>query len=292
MPQLADKARQLEDLGYAALLLPDHLESPLAPLPALAAVAEVTSRIHLGTLVLAADLRNPAILAKDLATIDLLSDHRFELGIGAGWLPSDYLASGIDFEAPSIRIARLEEQVRLLRSLTSGQPVHHEGHFYRSETNEEQAKVLQADIPILMAGGGKKVLTAAARNADIIGVNVPISKGVLGAEAIAEATDQATDERIRWIKDAAGDRFDEIELSVSPLAIVTDQQHEVAARIGTQFGQSAEHILTSPLFLIGPVDQLIDQVVERRARFGFSYLTITGGGEETFAPVVSALTGH
>ncbi|HEY3139948.1 MAG TPA: TIGR03621 family F420-dependent LLM class oxidoreductase [Acidimicrobiales bacterium] len=286
----ADKARELEELGYSTVTLPDHLDSAFAPLLGLMAAADATSRLRLGTMVMAADLRHPAVLAKETATLALLSDNRFELGLGAGWDASDYAAAGLTFDRPAVRIARLAEHVSILRSLWAGEDGDHDGKHLHATVNAAAAATCKASIPLLIGGGGRRVLSFAAQHADIVGVNVPIPDGAFTAAAVATATTDATRERIGWIEEAAGDRFARIELSIAPLAVVTDNRSAALATLASRFGQSTDHVAASPLFLIGSLDKITEDIQQRREHYGFSYIVFTGGSEQALGRLVQTLT--
>jgi probable F420-dependent oxidoreductase len=287
----ADKVRGLEDLGYSVVTLTDHADAPYAALVGLAAAAGATSRLRVGTMVTAADLRYPFMLAKEAATLAMLSDGRFELGIGAGWDADDYAATGLTFDRPGRRIERLAEYVSILRRLWSGDALDHDGEHWHARVTESAAATCKASVPLLIGGGGRRVLSLAAEQADIVGVNVPIPGGAFGADAVAAATRQATLERIGWIRAAAGARFDEIELSIAPLTVVTDDRAATIEAVAARFGQPPEHVAASPLFLIGSAASIADDLESRRQDYGFSYVVFTGGSETALGPLVHELTG-
>ena len=286
----ADKVRELEDIGYSTVTLTDHADSAYAPLLALTAAIGATTRLRLGTLVIAADLRHPFMLAKEAATLALLSEHRFELGIGAGWDAQDYAAAGLTFDKPAVRIERLAEYVSILRTLWAGEPVHHQGRFLCAEVAPAVAETCKASVRLLIGGGGKRVLSLAAQHADTVGVNVPIRGGAFGADAVAAATRDATRERIDWVRAAAGPRFDQIELSIAPLTMVTDDRSTALEAVARRFGQPPEHIAASPLFIIGSLDHVSEELQRMQEDYGFSYIIFTGGSETTLAPVIHQLS--
>ncbi|MBW3664117.1 MAG: TIGR03621 family F420-dependent LLM class oxidoreductase [Actinobacteria bacterium] len=284
----ASLARKVEDLGYDTLVLPDHLSDQFAPFPALVAAAAATERIRVGTLVIDNDFLHPALLARDAATVDVLTDGRLELGIGAGWMSSDYETSGIPFDPPGTRIDRLAEAVTILKGLFAGEPVSHSGHNYRIDGLEGRpAPVQRPHPPLLIGGGGRRILGIAGREADIVGINLNLGGDRAGADASAEATDR----RIEWVQEAAGDRFDDLELQALVFAvIVTDDRDGAAAGIGQGFDLDAGTVLEVPHFLIGTVEQLADDLQRRRERWGISYYTLQGGMSD-FAPVLERLAG-
>jgi probable F420-dependent oxidoreductase len=288
----AGKVHELEDLGYATVTLTDHADAPYAALVGLAAAAATTTRLRMGTMVTAADLRYPFMLAKESATLALLSDGRFELGIGAGWDAGDYAATGQAFDRAGRRIERLAEYVTILRRLWSGEALDHDGEHWHAHVDASAAATCKASVPLLIGGGGRRVLSLAAREADIVGVNVPIQGGAFGADAVATATHQATLERIGWIRDAAGARFGDIELSIAPLTVVTDDRSGAVAAIAARFGQPPEHVDASPLFLVGSPARIVEDLERRRQDYGFSYVVFTGGAEPALGPVVQELSGR
>jgi probable F420-dependent oxidoreductase len=288
----AEKARQIEDLGYSTLFLTDHFSTAFAPLVALMAAADATTRLRIGTLVIASDYRNPLVLAKEASTLDLLSDGRLELGLGAGWMAADYRMAGMAFDAVGVRIARMEETARVLKCVLAGEPTTFSGEHVRVEAPAGLATARQRPHPpLLIAGGGRKVLSAAARHADIVGVNFTIRGGVLGTN-LATATSDGMRERVGWVREAAGPRFRDIELNVTPLAAVTRDRAAVAARVSPLFAQPPEEVLASPLLLAGSTEQIIEELIARREAYGFSYVVFTGGDEAALAPVVARLTGQ
>ena len=208
----ADIARQAEDLGYVSLQIDDHFGNQLAPIPAIMAAAAVTTNLKVGTLVAGVDFRNPVVLAKEAATIDLLSDGRFMLGLGAGWLKDDYAIAGIDQADADTRIARLGEAVDIMRGLWGEGKFSYAGeHFSVAEVDGKPAPV--SDIPILIGGGGQKMLSLAAQKADIVGINPKIVARSINPKSMATAAADVVDQKVGWVKEAAGDRLDEIELA-------------------------------------------------------------------------------
>lgn len=292
--QLVAHARRAEELGYSALSIADHLDGQLAPMLALTAAAAATSHLRLLTLVLANDYRHPAMVAKEATTLDQLSGGRLELGIGAGWMRSDYDQAGIDHERAGIRIARLAESVTVLKQLFNGEPCHFTGDHYRIDGLVNQPLPHQRPAPpIMIAGGGRKVLTLAGAEADIVGVNPGLAAGVIDERAGTTATPDATDEKIGWVKEAAGDRFDRIELQTRVhLAQVTDDRRGLAELVAGPMGMTADDALASPHALVGTVQQCVDVVQSWRDRWGISYIGIPGDAMEELAPVVEALAGR
>jgi probable F420-dependent oxidoreductase len=293
-----ETARELEDLGYSTMFMPDHFDDQLAPVPGLMATADATTKLRVGSLVLDNDYKHPVVTAKEAATIDLLSDGRLELGLGAGWMKSDYEQSGIPYDRAGVRIDRFEEGLTIIKGLLSGGgPVTFKGEHYTIDGLEGTPNPVQKPHPpILIGGGGKRVLSIAGREADIVSINFDLRAGAVGKETGPSGTAEATQEKIGWVRAAAGDRFDSIELSVTVFgAFVTDDPQGLASAMGPAFGISAEQALAMPHVLAGSIDEMIEMLQRRREEFGFSYI-VTGGGLagdawRTIAPVVAKLAG-
>lgn len=287
-----DLARRVEALGYDSLTIADHLDEQWAVTPALVSVAEATTTLRLGTLVWCNDYRHPVVLAKEAATIDVLSGGRLEFGIGAGWMTSDYEQSGIALDRPGVRIDRMAEAITIMKGLLRSGPVDFTGEHYTITGLEGTPKPLQSPVPFLIGGGGQKVLTIAAREADIVGINVALGAGVIDASAGPNATAEATDEKLRWVAEAAGERYDELELQTRVhLAVVTDDRESFADAVAPALGLTGAQALESPHALAGTIEQLCDTIVERRERFGLSYITVGADAVEAMAPVVARLAG-
>jgi probable F420-dependent oxidoreductase len=286
-------ARKVEDLGYSTLTVADHLDDAPAPIPALMAAADATTALHVGTMVLANDYRHPVVVAKEAATLDLLSDGRFELGLGAGWSTDDYGMAGFPLDRPGVRIARLAEAIHVIRALWRPEPVNHEGPHYRITGLEGRPLPHRAGgPPIVTGGGGEKILRLAARVADIVALNVNLEAGVIDERAFPDGVPAATDRKLAWLRDEAGDRFEQLELQVRiHLAMVTDDRAGTVAQLAPAFGLTPEDAEETPHALIGTVDQICDQLVERRERWGISYIGLSGDQLDAFAPVVARLDG-
>ena len=289
----AAKARKTEELGYSTLFIPDHFTDQLAPIPALMAAADATSTLRLGTLVLDNDYRHPLVLAKELATLDVLSGGRVEAGIGAGWMASDYQQSGIAYESPGVRISRLKEALKVMKGLFAEGSFSFSGEHYTIAEHDGTPKPVQKPHPpFLVGGGGKRVLKLAAREADIVGVNFNLSEGVVNPTVAVTGSAIATKEKIGWIREAAGERFDDLELNVTIfVSVVTDDRHGMAERVAPGFGLSADDVLESPHLLVGTVDQIVDDLQRRREEYGFTYIVFSGDAFDRMAPVVQRLAG-
>lgn len=288
-----EKARQVEALGYASLYLPDHFTDQVGPIAALMAAADATTRLRVGSLVFDNDYRHPVVLAKEAATIDLLSDGRFDLGLGAGWMASDYEQTGIPFDSPGTRISRMEEALTIIKGLFTGEPFTFAGEHYRVTGIEGSPRPLQMPHPpILLGGGGRRMLRLAAREADIVNVNFDLREGAINRNLVRTGLAGATDEKLGWIRDAAGERMERVELSVTIfLANITDDRESVASVMAAGIGVEPKDILAMPHFLIGTVDQVVEDVQARRERYGISYVIVPGEAAESFAPVVARLAG-
>jgi probable F420-dependent oxidoreductase len=287
-----DRARRAEALGYSTLYVPDHFGDQWGPLVALTVAAEATSTLNLGALVFDNDYRHPVVLAKEVATLDLVSGGRVEFGLGAGWLRTDYEQSGIAYDEPPVRVDRLEEALEIYRQLWRG-PATFSGTHYRVAAAEgAPAPASMGGPKLVIGGGGRRVLTLAARHADIVGVNPSLRSGAVDAATAKSAVAELYDERLAWIRAAAGDRFDDLELqALTFIVAVGGDIDEVAKAIAPGFGISEQQAREVPIALVGTVDQICDQLVERRERWGISYWVVHDAEFEAFAPVVERLAG-
>ena len=288
-----ETAKKAEALGYSTLVMPDHFGDQLSPIAALSTAAAVTDTLRVGSLVFANDFRHPAVLAKEAATLDLLSDGRLEVGVGAGWMTNDYTWTGITQDRAGVRIDRMIEAIAVLRGLWGEEAFSFEGEHYTITEMKGRPKPVQAGgPPIVVGGGSRRVLSTAARLADIVGINPNVGEGKFGAEAIASMSADATDEKLGWVRAAAGDRFDDIEISILKFfTVVTDDRDTVADKLGGSMGMDAATLLASPHSLVGSAEQLVDELVEQRERWQGSYVTVQADVFEAFAPVVAALAG-
>ena len=288
-----EKARLVETLGYTTLYLPDHFGDQLSPIAALMSAADATTTLRVGSLVFDNDYRHPVVLAKEAATLDLLSEGRLDFGLGAGWQVSDYEQTGIPFDAPGIRIERMAEALQIIKSFFAGGSVSFTGKHYKVEGVEAAPTPVQKPHPpIVLGGGGKRMLHLAGREADIVSVNFNLSEGRVNRNLVRTGLAEATDEKVGWIKEAAGDRFAAIELSVTVfVANVTDDRDTVAGALAAGLRSEPDEILQTPHFLIGTVEQIVDDLQARRERFGISYVVVPDEAAVSLAPVVERLTG-
>jgi probable F420-dependent oxidoreductase len=290
----AEQARKAEDLGYSALLMPDHFGDQLAPVPALAAVAGATTSLRMGSLVFGNDYRHPLVLAKEAATLDVLSEGRFELSLGAGWMRTDYDESGIRYDPPRVRVERFEEAVTVLSGLLrSEEPFSFDGEYYHVHEHTLLPRPVQRPgPPLIIGGGGRRVLSFAARHADVVSINVNLRDGTGGPETAPNATPERTREKVAWVKEAAGPRFDSLELnSLIGFVMITDDASGIVEAMAPHFGIDAKDALHIPLALIGTLDEMAEELRWRREEYGISYWSIEADSWEQLAPVVSELTG-
>ncbi len=290
-PRWRDLARQIEDLGYSALFMPDHLDEQWSPLVALTVAAEVTTTVRIGTLVLGNDYRHPVVLAREAATLELLSEGRLELGLGAGWMTSDYEQAGIDLDPPAVLIDRLGEAVTIVKELWREGSCHYLGDHYRP--NGVSGYPAPRSGPALLIGGGsRRVLTLAGREADIVGVNPRLTAGFIGPEMIASALPEAYDQRLAWVREGAGDRFEELELQcLTFLVRVVDNGRQLVEELAPAFQMTVDQAADAPVALIGTVDEIVGTLQARRRRWGLSYWVVHQAELEDFAPVVARLAG-
>jgi probable F420-dependent oxidoreductase len=289
-----------EDAGYATFLIRDHfIAEPFghqfAPLTTLAVVASVTKTLRVGSLVIDNDYRHPAVLAKEAATLDLLSGGRLELGLGAGWAREEYDQTGLTFDPPGVRVDRLEEALQVLKGLFAEQPLTHAGRHYRITHLDSVPKPVQRpQPPILVGAGGKRILSIAARHADIVGIlNAPIANGVLADDPTTRLA-EAMAQKIEWIRQAAGERFPLLELSLVISVVIAEDRRQSAERFALQKGWrgiTVDDVLEMPSVFIGSVHQIADQMHARRERYGLSYFVVSDRDLDTASPIVARLAG-
>jgi probable F420-dependent oxidoreductase len=289
-------ARQVENLGYSTLLMPDHLGEQLSPVPALVAAADATSTLRVGSLVFDNDFRHPVMLAKEAATLDVLSEGRLELGMGAGWMKGEYEQAGIPFERAGVRVARLAESVQIIKGLCGDEPVHFAGQHYTVDGQQGFPRPVQRPHPpIHIGGGGQSLLSLAAREADIVGF-LPRARSDGKGQDLADATPEALDEKVAWVRAAAAERFDDLELGILVAQVFTTQERGQAAQfiastLAAGYDVSIETILQAPYVLIGSIDQICDDLQARRERYGISYINVFENSLEALAPVIERLAG-
>ncbi len=288
-----DRARRIESMGYDCMYLPDHFDDQLGPIAALMAAADATTTLRIGTLVLDNDYRHPVVLAKEAATLDLLSEGRLDMGLGAGWLASDYEMSGLRYDPPSTRIERLEESIRVLKGAFSGEPFSFSGkHYTIKGLQGAPLPVQKPHPPFLLGGGGRRMLSLAAREADIVHINYDLREGHINPDLVRTGLADRTDQKLSWVREAAGERIDHIQLAMTVFfATVTDERDSVAASVASGMQLDPADVLDMPHFLVGTIDEIAGQLLARRERYGFSYVVVPGAMAEQLQPVVERLAG-
>ncbi|HEY6117048.1 MAG TPA: TIGR03621 family F420-dependent LLM class oxidoreductase [Candidatus Dormibacteraeota bacterium] len=292
--QWQERARAIESMGFSTLYLPDHFGEQPGPLTGLMAAADATTTLRVGPLVLDNDYRHPVVTAKEMATLDLLSDGRLEVGLGAGWMISDYEQSGIQYDSAGTRIERLGEAVQIIKKCFAGKAFSFVGTHYNISGLEGAPKpVQQPHPPILLGGGARRMLSLAAREADIVHVNYNLNEGRINRTLVQTGAAERTDEKIRWIKEAAGDRLESITLGFTVFfANITDDRQSLAETMAPGMGFEPHDVLQMPHFLIGTVEQIEADLHERRERYGFSDVVLPGEMADQLAPIVERLAGR
>ncbi len=294
-----------ERLGYSAFHLADHLLGPgpalektnhpvqnLAAIPAMTWAAAVSERIHIGCRVFCIDYHNPVVLVKSAMTIDRLSGGRLELGLGAGWLQEEYAAVGLAFDPPGQRIDRLADVIEGVKVFRGDAHASVRNNTLAWRDFEGLPKPVSKP-PLMIGGGSPKVLRLAGREADIVSLNFNNRRGVIGPDGVQTSTEAETLRKIRWVKEGAGDRFEELEIEIGAyFTMVMDDPGPALAGFAQMFGVPEEEMARHPHALVGSVDAIGDELERRRETFGISYVTIGADAMEAFAPVVARLSGH
>lgn len=285
-----DSIRRIEETGYSILVCPDHLAPILGPLTSLMMAADASSTLRIGTTVLANDFRHPVLVAKEAATLDVLSEGRFELGLGSGDAFSDYEQSGIPMDSPGTRLGRLMESVQIIKGLLSDVTVDFCGTHYTVSGMEGFPKPVQRPHPPLYIGAGsRRTLAFAGREADIIGLIPPASGGPID---FSRGRREDTAQQIEWVRQGAGERFSALELSTLLFGVViTDHPREAAEQMAVEVGVTPELISESIHFLVGSIDGIEDEIQMWRERFGISYVVAQEQDGEALGPVVRRLAG-
>jgi probable F420-dependent oxidoreductase len=290
----AEQARKVEALGYSTLFMPDHfVDTELAPMVALPFAAAATTTLRIGMLVLGNDYKHPAVVAKEAATLDVLSEGRLEFGLGAGWMTADYDALGLPYDSPGTRIARLGEALAVVKGAWGDGPFDFAGEHYTITAYDGLPKPRQRPRPpILVGGGGPKVLRMAGREADIVGINPILRAGTIGVDAARDTMGDSTARKVGWIREGAGERFENLELQIRYfVASITDDAQALAEAMAPAFGVDPSEALSSGGVLAGSVDEVCDTLVARREEWGVSYVVFGDDQYEEFAPVVARLAG-
>ena len=297
-------ARRVEDLGFSALHTSDHYLGPgpvseatghrpvtLAPVPAMAVAAEVTTTLRLGCRMFCVGYHHAYVLAKEIATLAELSGGRTEVGLGAGWLEAEYAAMGIPFPSAGQRVAHLAEFTAMLKDFFAGRPAATDGTHVQVR-DMSPLPLLDSPPPIMVGGGAPRVLRFAGAEADIVSINFNNRSGVLGADSVASSGHEETVKKLGWVREGAGDRFDDVELEVGAYFLAVDGGATSADDLTAATGLAGEELRTFPHALVGSVDAVCEEIERRREVYGFSYVTIGDRAVDAFAPVVARLTGR
>jgi probable F420-dependent oxidoreductase len=297
--QWQQQVRRIEALGYSTLFLPDHFGKQWDPTTALAAIAAVSERLKVGSLVYDVDYRHPVLYAKAAATLHLLSGGRHEFGIGAGWMETDYVQAGMPYDRAGIRIERLEEALEIIFSMWANKKTSFEGKHYRIQEIAQAASLRDGERPrVLIGGGGKRVLSLAGRHADIVGINPAMVEGKITAATPADSTPERTLAKVQWVRAAAeeaGRNPDEIEFNaLTFVTAITDDPAPLRENLAKSSGMTVEQVADCPLFLTGSASEIRERLEKRREETGISYIVVQGGDDavlESFAKeIVGPLT--
>ncbi|MDQ6673491.1 MAG: TIGR03621 family F420-dependent LLM class oxidoreductase [Chloroflexota bacterium] len=300
LSQWRDAVRRIEQHGFDSISVSEHLTHgwQMEPLSAMLAAAAATDRLRVLSLVLANDFRHPVMLHKAAATIDVVSAGRLELGLGAGWMLDDYVAAGLPFDPPAVRVARLGESIGVLKGLFGPTPFTFKGdHYHISDLQGLPKPVQQPHPPILVGGGAKAILSLAAREADIVGIHCNLQAGTLTPGAAADLGADRVAQKVNWVRQAAtaaGRAAESIELQFSmyfcQITRTASQGRAASSSFAELLRADPKLMATSPTVLTGTVDQCIETLCERRERYGFSYLKL-GSDVTSVAPIVARLAG-
>ena len=291
-----DSARYAEDQGYSSILIPDHFHHQYGPMTALAGAAAVTTELKVGALVFGNDYRHPVILAKEMATLDQISEGRCEFGLGAGWMRTDYEQTGMAYDRPGLRIERLIESLAVIRGCWGADPFDFAGEHYTISGYDGHPKPwTETGPPVIIGGGGPRMIGVAAEHADIVGITANLGAGEVGVEAIADSMPAAYDRKIARLRECAGSRIDDLEISSLTMnTTITDDREGALDFFSQMFATSVEEVAQTPALLVGSVPEIVETLQERRERWGFNYVVVQqdgGQGMEHFPGVVAALAG-
>jgi probable F420-dependent oxidoreductase len=288
-----DLARKAEATGFSTLYIPDHLDDQWAPMIALTVAAESTTTLRVGTLVLDNDFRHPVVLAKEAATLDVVSGGRFELGLGAGWMRTDYDQSGIPMEPASVRIDRLAESIEIMRSMwQTGQATLSGAHYDVHEAIGSPSPVTPGGPPLLIGGGSRRILTLAGRYAEVVSIVPSLAAGAIGPEMAAESVVEKYRDRVAWAKEAAGDRADALEFQCWTAVVqVVPNRLEVLESMAPLFGLTPAQLGAAPIALIGTVEEIMETLHQRRETLGFTNIVVHEAEMDALGPVIAQLAG-
>lgn len=297
-------ARKVEAFGFSALHTSDHYLGPgavseatghrpvtLAPVPAMAAAAEVTSTLRIGCRMFCVGYHHAYVLAKEVATLAELSGGRTEIGLGAGWLEAEYVAMGLPFPTAGERITHLAEFVAMLKDFLAGRPAETTGEHVRVH-GMSPLPLLEKPPPIMIGGGAPRILRLAGAQADIVSINFNNRSGVIGADSVATSGHQETVRKLEWVREGAAGRSDDVELEFAAYFLALEGDSTTEEQLAAQTGLAGEALRTFPHALVGSVDAVCEELERRRELYGFSYVTIGDRAIETFAPVVDRLAGR
>lgn len=301
--RLTEVARRAEGLGFDGMFIADHLRDMLGPIAVMTHVSAVTQRLRVGVAVQNNDLRHPAVTAQELASIDQLSGGRLIVGLGAGWAEPEYRQAGLQYDPPGVRIDRLEEAIAVYKGLFQG-AVDVRGAHYQVQGFERYPRSVQRPHPpFFIGGGGRRLLRLAAREAQLVGVSLRAARD--GSMDLTNATAAATDEKLGWVRDAAGERLPELDVHTHALyrgAAITDDAGAELRRLAAWQQANLGHSLTvpelagSPHVLIGSVDHVVEKLLAARERWGVTCITLDDvegfGRPERFEPVMARLAGR
>ena len=278
-----DQARHAEACGFSTFSVADHV---IGPGPALTATHHPVQNLA------AVPAIAVVMFAKELATLDFFSEGRLELGLGAGWLQGEYEAMGVQWDRAGIRLDRFEETLTLIRAHFADGEVDVHGQHVNASGFEGVPKPAKGTPPIMIGGGAKRVLGIAGREADIVSLNFDNSSGKIGPAGVGSSTAALTAQKIDWIRDGAGDRFADLELEIGAyFTVVTDQRDATLAKMAPMFALEPEQFAQHPHALIGSVDSICEQIIERRDTYGISYITFSASVVDAVTPIVQRLSG-
>ena len=291
-----DTAKYAEQQGYSSIMLPDHFHGQYGPLTALAAAAAVTTEIKVGALVFGNDYRHPVMLAKEMATLDHIAEGRVEFGLGAGWMRTDYDESGMPYDRPGVRIDRMIESLQIIKRCWQEGSFDFAGdHYQITGYDGLPLPYTPGGPPVIIGGGGPRMLGVAAEHADIVAITANLRAGAVGEDAIADSMPEAYDRKIARVKEVAGDRFDSMELnSLAMNTSITDDRDGALEFFAQIFNAPKEVVAQSPALIAGSVGEIVETLQERRDRWGFNYVVVQqngGQGMEQFSEVIAALAG-
>jgi probable F420-dependent oxidoreductase len=303
--QWRDQARRAESSGFSTFSVADHVIGPgpalaatnhavqnVAAIPAMAVAIEATSTISIGARVFCVDYRQPVMFAKEVATLDFFSEGRLELGLGAGWLQGEYEAMGVHWDRAGVRLDRLEETLTLIRAHFGDGQIDVQGRYVHAVGFEGVPSPATGMPPVMIGGGAQRVLGIAGREADIVSLNFNNSSGRIGPEGLGSSTAELTAQKIEWIRDGAGARFADLELEIGAyFTVVTDQRDATLQHLAPRFGLTPDQLAEHPHALVGSVDSICEQLVERRERYGISYVTFGASVVDAVVPIVERLAG-